>query len=470
MATINEQIRTQVYVVNSSITSDSSIPSQSKDRIAYSTIDKKLYRFDGSAWAELLEASSSIKLVDNFSALPTEAKAGDCAITKDTNKQYYYDGSAWVLIDTAEKTTFTPSITLGGITAGDKIEDMTAEEILKQLLVKELFPSSATAPSASITVKVGTSNLATSYEYGKKLENITITGSAKLGSVSGYDTTGTKVYINEGTEDNKVIVEKSASEVSWAGPVASTNGYKFTGTEITANGVTQNGNSYSIASYDVSATSADPKWTVAITLTAGPDFVGTNGGHAASNGTYTGDITSNKVVSASKSFNVMMPWFATTSSCNVLNKQSNFDAAYTTLPSNSTTASISNGKTLCAESSTTAYRQAFLVPAAWNDDATIEIKQWNDVANAFNIDATSEFVAYKATVSFDETTGEGTITVGDLLSATGNGSSSYSSLEIKTTGGVPELAKSSSTSVNKNWVYIVHEGDAGGSRTVYFKK
>ena len=44
MATINEQIRTQVYVVNGSITSNSSIPSQSKDRIAYSTIDKKLYR------------------------------------------------------------------------------------------------------------------------------------------------------------------------------------------------------------------------------------------------------------------------------------------------------------------------------------------------------------------------------------------------------------------------------------------
>jgi hypothetical protein len=347
---------------------------------------------------------------------------------------------------------------------------MTAEEILKQLLVKELFPSSATAPSASITVKVGTSNLATSYEYGKKLENITITGSANLGSVSGYDTTGTKVYINEGTEENKVIVEKSASEVSWAGPVASTNGYKFTGTEIAASGVKQNGNSYSIASYDVTATSVDPKWTVDITLTAGPDFVGTNGGHAASNGTYTGDITSDKVVSASKSFNVMIPWFATTSSCNVLNKQSNFDAEYTTLPKNKTTADISNGTTLCAESSTTAYRQAFLVPAAWNNDAHTEIKQWNDVANAFNADVTSEFVAYKATVSFDETTGEGTITVGDLLSATGNGSSSYSSLEIKTTGGVPELAKSSSTSVNKNWVYIVHEGDAGGSRTVYFKK
>lgn len=365
MATINEQIRTQVYVVNSSITSDSSIPSQSKDRIAYSTIDKKLYRFDGSAWAELLEASSSIKLVDNFSALPTEAKAGDCAITKDNNKQYYYNGSAWVLIDTSEKVTITPSETFGGLTADVPLKNMTAEEILKKMLEKELFSTvAANKPSASLSRSGNAEE-----ELGTVITKLTLTASGDRGTYSPY-------YY----KDNSGNVVKGTSH-DYAGTVES---YTFSGSGI-SNATSQTANTFDISNYTVGTSNS---WSVKVLFADGEDIMSSQG-NLGTPAKYTDASDAGKTASAS--ITPTFPIYITSSNPAVLTRRS----------SNVKTSNSYIEVTLPIEDSpdgTNYNKLAFLVPASWLDGA-YKVEVYNE-GNGKWEDKTSNWTEYSASIDW----------------------------------------------------------------------
>lgn len=368
MATINEQIRTQVYVVNSSITSDSSIPSQSKDRIAYSTIDKKLYRFDGSVWAELLEASSSIKLVDNFSSLPAEAKAGDCAITKDTNKQYYYDGSAWVLIDTAEKVTITPSETFGGLAADVTLSNMTAEEILKKMLEKELFSTvAANKPSASLS-RSGNSEV----ELGTVIETLTLTASGDRGTYSPY-------YYRDASDPTKII--KGTSH-DYAGAVES---YTFSGSGISD--TTQTANTFDISNYTVATSNS---WSVKVLFADGEDIMSSQG-NLGTPAKYTDASDTGKTATAS--ITPTFPIYITSSNPSVLTRRA----------SNVKTANSYIEVTLPIEDSpdgTNYNKLAFLVPASWLDGA-YKVEVYNE-GNGKWEDKTSNWTEYPATINWTD--------------------------------------------------------------------
>ena len=367
MATINEQIRTQVYVVNSSITSDSSIPSQSKDRIAYSTIDKKLYRFDGSAWAELLEASSSIKLVDNFSALPTEAKAGDCAITKDNNKQYYYNGSAWVLIDTSEKVTITPSETFGGLTADVTLSNMTAEEILKKMLEKELFSTvAANKPSASLS-RSGDAEV----ELGTIITKLTLTASGDRGTYSPY-------YY----KDNSGNVVKGSSH-DYAGAVES---YTFSGSGI-SNATSQTANTFDISNYTVGKSNS---WSVKVLFADGEDIMSSQG-NLGNPAKYTDASNTGKTASAS--ITPTFPIYITSSNPSVLTRRT----------TNVKTANSYIEVTLPIEDSpdgTNYNKLAFLVPASWLDGA-YKVEVYNE-GNGKWEDKTANWTEYPSTIDWSD--------------------------------------------------------------------
>ena len=365
MATINEQIRTQVYVVNGSITSNSSIPSQSKDRIAYSTIDKKLYRFDGSAWMELLEESSSIKVVDNASSLPTEAKVGDCAITKDTNKQYYYDGSAWSLVDTSEKITITPSETFGGLTADVTLSNMSAEEILKKMLEKELFSTVATnKPSASLS-RSGNAEV----ELGTVIKTLTLTASGDRGTYSPY-------Y----HKDEHGNVVKGASH-PYAGAVES---YTFSGSGISS-ATSQTANTFDISNYTVATSNS---WSVKVLFADGEDIMSSQG-NLGTPAKYTD--ASNKGKTASVSITPTFPIYVTSSNPSVLTRRT----------ANVKTANSYIEVTLPIEDSpdgTNYNKLAFLVPASWLDGA-YKVEVYNE-GNGKWEDKTSNWTEYQSTINW----------------------------------------------------------------------
>ena len=367
MATINEQIRTQVYVVNSSVTSGSEIPSQSKDRIAYSTIDKKLYRFDGSAWVELLEESSSIKLVENASSLPGEAKAGDCAITKDTNKQYYYNGSTWTLVDTSEKITITPSETFGGLTADVQLKNMSAEEILKKMLEKELFSTVApNKPSASLS-RSGNAEV----ELGTVITKLTLTASGDRGTYSPY------YYKDEG--DNVV---KGASH-PYAGAVES---YTFSGSGISSP-ATQAGNTYDISNYTVATSNS---WSVKVLFADGEDIMSSQG-NLGTPAKYTDASDTGKTASAS--ITPTFPIYITSTDPSVLTRRS----------SNVKTSNSYIEVTLPIENSpngTTYNKLAFLVPASWLDGA-YRVDVYNE-GNGKWEDKTANWTEYEAIINWPE--------------------------------------------------------------------
>ena len=365
MATINEQIRTQVYVVNSSITGDSPIPSQSKDRIAYSTIDKKLYRFDGSAWVELLEESSSIKLVNNASSLPEEAKAGDCAITKDTNKQYYYNGSAWTLVDTSEKITITPSETFGGLTADVQLKNMSAEEILKKMLEKELFSTVApNKPSASLS-RSGNAEV----ELGTVITKLTLTASGDRGTYSPY------YYKDEG--DNVV---KGASH-PYAGAVES---YTFSGSGISAP-ATQSGNTYDISNYTVATSNS---WSVKVLFADGEDIMSSQG-NLGTPAKYTDASDTGKTASAS--ITPTFPIYITSANPSVLTRRSsNVKVANSYIEVKLPTEDSPDGSNY--------NKLAFLVPASWLDGA-YRVDVYNE-GNGKWEDKTANWTEYEAEIDW----------------------------------------------------------------------
>lgn len=360
MATIKEQIRTQVYVVNE-ITD--STPSRGNDKIAYSTKHKKLYRFNGSAWEELLEPS--IKLVDNFSALPTEAKAGDCAITKDTNKQYYYDGSAWELIDTAEKITITPSENFGGLTADVTLSNMTAEEILKKMLEKELFSTvAANKPSASLSRSGNAEE-----ELGTVITKLTLTASGDRGTYSPY-------YY----KDSSGNVVKGTSH-DYAGAVES---YTFSGSGISS-ATSQTANTFDISNYTVGTSNS---WSVKVLFADGEDIMSSQGNFGTP-AKYTDASDTGKTASAS--ITPTFPIYITSSNPSVLTRRS----------SNVKTSNSYIEVTLPIEDSpngTDINKLAFLVPSAWLDGA-YKVEVYNE-GNGKWEDKTSNWTEYSASIDW----------------------------------------------------------------------
>lgn len=364
MATIKEQIRTQIYVVKAI---DESTPSRGNDKIAYSTDEKKLYRFNGSAWEELLEPSSSIKLVDNFASLPTEAKAGDCAITKDTNKQYYYDGSAWELIDTAEKITITPSENFGGLTADVTLSNMTAEEILKKMLEKELFSTvAANKPSASLSRSGNAEE-----ELGTVITKLTLTASGDRGTYSPY-------YYRDASDPTKII--KGTSH-DYAGAVES---YTFSGDGI-SNDTTQTTNTFDISNYTVGTLNS---WSVKVLFADGEDIMSSQGNFGTP-AKYTDASDTGKTASAS--ITPTFPIYITSSNPAVLTRRS----------SNVKTTNSYIEVTLPIEDSpdgTNYNKLAFLVPASWLADA-YKVDVYNE-GNGKWEDKTSNWTEYSASIDW----------------------------------------------------------------------
>ena len=364
MATIKEQIRTQIYVVKAI---DETTPSRGNDKIAYSTDEKKLYRFNGSAWEELLEPSSSIKLVDNFASLPTEAKAGDCAITKDTNKQYYYDGSAWELIDTAEKITITPSETFGGLTADVPLKNMTAEEILKKMLEKELFSTvAANKPSASLS-RSGDAEV----ELGTVITKLTLTASGDRGTYSPY-------YYRDASDPTKII--KGTSH-DYAGAVES---YTFSGDGI-SNATSQTANTFDISNYTVGTSNS---WTVKVLFADGENIMSSLGNFGTP-AKYTDDSNTGKTASAS--ITPTFPIYITSSNPAVLTRRS----------SNVKTTNSYIEVTLPIEDSpngTDINKLAFLVPVSWLE-GTYKVDVYNE-GNGKWEDKTSNWTEYSASIDW----------------------------------------------------------------------
>lgn len=361
MATIKEQIRTQIYVVKAI---DETTPSRGNDKIAYSTDEKKLYRYNGSAWEELLEPSSSIKLVDNFASLPTTAKEGDCAITKDTNKQYYYDGSKWVLIDTAEKITITPSETFGGLTADVTLSNMTAEEILKKMLEKELFSTvAANKPSASLT-KSGNTDV----ELGTTITKLTLTASGDRGTYSPY-------YYKDASGN---IVKGDSHD--YAGAVES---YTFSGSGISS--TTQLSNVFEISNYVVDTSNS---WSVKVLFADGENIMSSQGNYGTP-AKYTDPSDSGKTASAS--ITPTFPIYVTSSNPSVLTRRStNVKTSNSYIEVELPIETSPNG--------TDINKLAFLVPSAWLDGA-YKVEVYNE-GNGKWEDKTSNWTEYSASIDW----------------------------------------------------------------------
>lgn len=93
MATIKEQIRTQIYVVKAI---DETTPSRGNDKIAYSTDEKKLYRYNGSAWEQL--ENDAVLYAANFDTLSANSGAftGQIGIDGDKKALYFWSGQEWI--------------------------------------------------------------------------------------------------------------------------------------------------------------------------------------------------------------------------------------------------------------------------------------------------------------------------------------------------------------------------------------
>lgn len=361
MADIKEQLRTQVYIVD--VISDNT-PSKSFGRIAYSTTYKKLYRCTSDGWVEMLEDSSSIQVVADASSLPTTAKEGDCAITKDTNKQYYYDGSKWVLIDTAEKITITPSETFGGLTADVTLSNMTAEEILKKMLEKELFSTvAANKPSASLT-KSGNTDV----ELGTTITKLTLTASGDRGTYSPY-------YYKDASGN---IVKGDSHD--YAGAVES---YTFSGSGISS--TTQLSNVFEISNYVVDTSNS---WSVKVLFADGENIMSSQGNYGTP-AKYTDPSDSGKTASAS--ITPTFPIYVTSSNPSVLTRRStNVKTSNSYIEVELPIETSPNG--------TDINKLAFLVPSAWLDGA-YKVEVYNE-GNGKWEDKTSNWTEYSASIDW----------------------------------------------------------------------
>ena len=332
MATIQEFIKSSVYIVSSISAADSI---KVTDRLAFAKDNGKLYRYTGTAWEiiptsdikyaatsdALPESASngcigvvanggkpqlyawidtawvlaggargSVSLVEANTNLPSGAEAGDIAIVKAENALYYYNGAAWV--STEPKVNINEVyVAAGNIAVGSKLEDLTLQEFAERLLTKEINPV-ITQPSASIAIS---------------------------GLAAGLQEIGTQATLSFTSTFNRGKVAKG-----W-GDKATMNGYysglpttyTYTGPSLPSDAVSSSALTDSQSAADYIVTEGAQSWKVAVAYGAGDYQPVTNYGNNYSTKCAAGTSTSNTITITG-----VYPVYATTANITTLTKQS----------------------------------------------------------------------------------------------------------------------------------------------------
>lgn len=306
--------------------------------VVNSSGDVILYAYTGSSWIEIGGGGGgSITLVASEENLPEDAKAGNIAITTDTNILYYYSGSDWV--STQEKITLSAaaSITVGGINEGTSVTDMTNQELWEMLLVKELFPA-LTNPSSNFTFNAGSNNVLK--EIGSAIAPLTFTATFNRGSINPQ--------------------YQSDSQYRSGLP----NSYTYTGTGLPGEAVSSTNltDTQTVASYTVLA--GAQSWTMNVSYDAGVQPKSNKGNN------YQTPLASGSIGAKSLTINGVYPVYANTQDGDIstMTKQS--------LASNNSTLTY----TMAGETATEKW--SVEVPATWNaitgfQVADVGASNWN---------------------------------------------------------------------------------------------
>ena len=245
------------------------------------------------------------------------------------------------------------------------VSDMTAEEILKKMLEKELFSTvAANKPSASLSRSGNAEE-----ELGTVITKLTLTASGDRGTYSPY-------YYKDSTGN----VVKGASH-DYAGAVES---YTFSGSGI-SNATSQTANTFDISNYTVGTSNS---WSVKVLFADGEDIMSSQG-NLGTPAKYTDASDTGKTASAS--ITPTFPIYITSSNPSVLTRRS----------SNVKTSNSYIEVTLPIEDSpngTDINKLAFLVPSAWLDGA-YKVEVYNE-GNGKWEDKTSNWTEYSASIDW----------------------------------------------------------------------
>jgi hypothetical protein len=262
-------------------------------------------------------------------------------------------------------STITPSIPLGGLTADETLKNMTALQILKKMLEKELFSTvAANKPSASLSRSGNAEE-----ELGTVITKLTLTASGDRGTYSPY-------YY----KDSSGNVVKGTSH-DYAGAVES---YTFSGSGI-SNATSQTANTFDISNYTVGTSNS---WSVKVLFADGEDIMSSQG-NLGTPAKYTDASDTGKTASAS--ITPTFPIYITSSNPSVLTRRS----------SNVKTSNSYIEVTLPIEDSpngTDINKLAFLVPSAWLDGA-YKVEVYNE-GNGKWEDKTSNWTEYSASIDW----------------------------------------------------------------------
>lgn len=417
-------IETSVFIEKSGMT----VPGI-EGRIKFSEVDNQLYRYSANKWVSVSSVIKSVTTEDAVSSITNpqvgqlayaqdkgtiwvytgnidkpwilaggggsasvivkaskseldaliasgELKHGAIGIDSSTNKQYWFKATngeegagEWVLVETAEKITITPSVSIGALDADVTLENMSAEEILKKMLEKELFATvAANKPSASLS-RSGNSEA----ELGASVD-VTLTASGDRGTYSPY-----------WYEDEDGTIVKSSTSGTYAGAIES---YTFSGSGIST-ATTQTANTYTISGYTVGTSNS---WTVKVLFADGEEIMSSQGNYGTP-AKYTDSSDTGKTASAS--ITPTFPIFLTSADPSVLARRS----------TNVKTSNSYIEVTLPIETSpdgTNINKLAFLVPSSWLDGA-YKVEVYNE-GNGKWEDKTSNWTEYSSTIDWSAKT------------------------------------------------------------------
>lgn len=379
-------------------TSDQWVSGSFEGQLGIDATNTALYIWSGSEWVAVATDSSTETIsnivVDTLTDAPASAEIGTLLVTKNTNKIYWFDGSAWKALSEELINISEVNNVYGRFTKGLKLEGKTNQEMWSMLLTSHLTPS-ITAPSASITVKNNGSTVSNGalYEVGKTLDKFTATASYSDGGVG--QTWGGKT-------------EQSASIAGAA------TAYTFSGASIVApdNALTTTA---TISSFEV-VKGSQGSWNVKVDYSAGThtpvDNDGTvyYGSYEANFDKETNTWKASSVTSSSVSIEGVYPIYAATSTAGVLTKQS---LCKKPSPNSYVTFAMK------ADGGTSGTRWTFAVPSDWdivavqNEGGTpfggtnaSSIAQWSTSTKALNeIDTAStletEYTVYVRDIATD---------------------------------------------------------------------
>lgn len=325
--------KTQIYVVSGAISAVAS-SLRVKDRVFFCEVDKKLYRYTGtafeilpvsdikygatlenlptsatngcigivanggkpiiyvwidSAWVAGGGAGGSVSLVEANTNLPSGAESGDIAIVKAENALYYYDGSAWV--STEPKVNIDEVyVAAGNITVGSKLENLTLQKFAERLLTKEINPV-VTPPSASISIS---------------------------GLAAGLQEIGTQATLSFTSTFNRGNVKKGWGDKAIMNAYYSglPTSYTYTGPSLPSDAISSTALTNSQSAADYIVTDGAQSWKVVVAYSAGDYQPLTNYGNNYSTKCAAGSKTSNTITITG-----VYPVYATTANITTLTKQ-----------------------------------------------------------------------------------------------------------------------------------------------------